>query len=83
MGGIMPVVHAMLAQVSAGRVSVLDDQSSGIDDLPDGSCKSLVRLIGLRKYVGITLLSSSWACGRGDLSSILPSIQIRWKLASR
>ena len=58
--------HAMLAQVSAGRSSVLDGQSSGIDGLPAGSCKSLVRLIGLRKYVGIMLLSSSQACGRGD-----------------
>jgi len=62
----MPVDHAMLAQVSACRAPVLDDQSSGIDGLPAGSCKPLVRLIGLRKYVDIMLLSSSQACGRGD-----------------
>jgi len=31
---------------------------------------------------GIMLLPSSWACGRGDLCSIIPGIQITWTLAS-
>jgi hypothetical protein len=60
----------MLAQVSAGQASVLDDQSSGIDGLPAGSCKSLVRLIGLRKYVGIMLLP---ALGHADAVICLQS----------
>ena len=73
----------MLEQVFAGRASVLDDQSSKIDGLPAGGCNPLIRLIGLRKYVGIMLLTALWACGRGDLSSILPVHQITWKLTSR
>ena len=79
----MPVDHATLAQVCAGRASVLEDQSSGIDGLPAGSCKSFVRLTGLRKYVGVMLLPTLGHADPVILSSILPVHQITWKLTSR
>jgi len=55
-----------LRQCPPASLQFLDGQGSGIDGLPPGSCKSTVRLICLRKYVGIMLLSSSQACRRDD-----------------